>query len=407
MRAKIDELKSQAELFLEQNEKKKARACYQKILARERWRRDVPPRDLFEAHIKLGEIYASEGKPFKVTTAFERALNVAEKKFGPISSEVAATLSKLANAYQAVAEIQASQAVRNETDWHHVSRGEQVRIYWEGAYQRSVGRRRSLDCSERRQVIEKLLQEPSDSPARVAVLAARSRLSRSRGQFGAAASFCKQALQESSRQSGKAHPQTIRLRNALVGLSALVRCADADNYRMEMNARRRKKQVALAEQAIEEVRKVQGQIEQSDPLDLIEILSMIGLFYARHQRYNDAQPYFEQAFICLEKYSKSDDNALTSALCRLAQCACYQGRYDEAERYDLQALALQEKVSGEEAVTGYILDHLVQIYEKQGNKQNLIEEMKQRVKPIHAAIEAKYVSGRMVYQRGMYKWYPF
>ena len=128
------------------------------------------------------------------------------------------------------------------------------------------------------------------------------------------------------------------------------------------------------------------------------MLATIGLFYAIRQRYAEAQPYYEKVLTLLEKDEEHDEKALALdlalAICNLAQCTYCQEKYDEAEQYDLRVLALREKHVGEKPLTGHILDHLVQIYEKQGRKPSLITSTRKRAQRIREKAEAK--------QRGSY-----
>jgi tetratricopeptide (TPR) repeat protein len=105
-------------------------------------------------------------------------------------------------------------------------------------------------------------------------------------------------------------------------------------------------------------------------------------------------PTYEQVLALLDKDEQHDEEDLARALCNLAQCAYYQGKYDEAERYDLRVLAQREKSIGEKPLTGHILDHLVQIYEKQGRDPSLITSTRERAQRIREEAESQ--------QRGSY-----
>jgi tetratricopeptide (TPR) repeat protein len=401
----IESLKNQAEIFLERGEQDKARAYYRTILARGRFRRDVEPRDLFEAQIKLGEIAARQRKWRAATTYFKRALAFAEYQIGPISPEVVTALDKLALIYQARGEIQASREVMYMTPMH----GSDMRYYFEGAYRRSEGVAWSQHYRLRQEMVESLLhasdppkmleevrRDPSAYPAPVTVLVTRTYFMRKLGDIRKAERLCKKAERKCVRMLGKNHPQTLRLRATLIGLSAMVRCFDANDVLDDpkATAKKREERVIRAQQVFEEVKQVQDQIEHIDPYDLIPVLATIGLFYAIRQRYAEAQPYYEQVLALLEKDEEHDEGDLALAICNLAQCTYCQGKYDEAEQYDLRVLALREKLVGEKPLTGHILDHLVQIYEKQGRDPSLITSTKERAQRIREGAESQ--------QRGSY-----
>jgi len=135
--------------------------------------------------------------------------------------------------------------------------------------------------------------------------------------------------------------------------------------------------MAQAEQAIAEVLQVKERIGQVNRKELFDILAVIGYSYAQHKRYDEAQPFFEEELTVVETADPPDTFNLTLALCDLAQCAYYQGRYDEAEQYDLRALAIREKKFAKQLDAAH-LHHLVLIYEKQGNKQDLIKQTLER-----------------------------
>jgi tetratricopeptide (TPR) repeat protein len=370
----VDLLKKQAEVFLEKGKRNKAKACYQLILARERLLRDVEPRDLFEVLSALGEISANKRQWRAATRAFERALHVAEQQIGVISAEAATTLSKLARIYQTRAEIRASREVMSTTDWDHVYWGHQVRTYWQGAYRRSSEAGAAQYYRERHQIIEALVQEPVEYPESIAILYTAARLAADHNT-ASAAEYCREAYQECLRDLGATHPHTLDLYALWRAYTATAVCTYANEHIDSTMA------MAKAEQAIAEVQQVMERIGQVNRKELFNILAVIGYCYARHKRYDEAQPLFEEELTVAETADAPDTFHLTFALCDLAQCAYYQGGYDEAEQYDLRALAIREKKFAKQLDAAH-LHHLVLIYEKQGNKQDLIEQTRERLKLI-------------------------
>ncbi len=372
MHTPVDLLKKQAEGFLEEGGRNKAKACYQLILAGQWLLRDVQPRDLFEAHCKLGGIYVNQRKWRVATRAYERALTLAEEKIGVISPEAAATLGDLAHIYRVRAEIWASREVMSTTDWEHVYWGHQVRTYWQGAYRRSSEAAAAQYYRERHQVIEALVQEPVDYPESVAILYTAARLAADHNS-AASAEYCREAYQECMRDLGATHPHTLDMHAMWRAFTATASCASANRHIDSTTA------MAEAEQAIAEVLQVKERIGQVSRKELFDILAVIGYCYAQHKRYDEAQPFFEEELTVAEAADWPDTFRLTLALCDLAQCAYCQGRYDEAEQYDLRALAIREKKYANRLDADH-LQHLILIYEKQGNKQELIEQTRERLK---------------------------
>jgi tetratricopeptide (TPR) repeat protein len=387
-----------------------AKAHYQKLLRRAFWRRDVPAHDLYDAHLKLGAIDVFQGKTPMSAVAFARALAFAERQFGAVSSEVAIALGRLASFHRQRGPASA-QLEQLFNDVFAVPRGYRVTVqslYWgykrhQGAVEILLRDREQPGPAgvvslrphgrepEPRSGLRGLglgLPEQTSYPDAVAVLYLRARFARYDDSTGEAEQLCRRAHEQSRKLLGQTHLHTKRLQTTLIAYRAYGRCVLA--YDTKDGSR----EASVAERAIADLKRSGEQIEAIDLADLVAALATAGLYYARHRRYDEAQPYFETVVTRVERnydpresyelvYSGDD---LPAALCNLAQCAFFQGRYDLAESCDLRALALREQLFGETPPTGYVLEHLAQIYEKQGGKPDRINELEARVDRIRAAV---------------------
>jgi tetratricopeptide (TPR) repeat protein len=384
----------------------KAQTHYQKLVRRAFWRRDVRPHDLFDAHLKLGAIDVFQGKTLSSTAPFERALAIAEHRIGAVSEEAATALGRLVYVYRhRRPEVEFEQIFNDMFD----SAG-RYRVAVQSRYRDYQRHRGAVEIllrdreqpgpagvvslgphgrePEPRSALRGLgLPEQPSYPDAVAVLYLRARFAMYDDSAIDAELLCRRACEESTKLHGATHPHTKRLQTTLIAYRAYLRCVPA--YGTKDGSR----EASVAERAIADLTRARDEMEAIDLADLVGAFAAVGLYYARRGRYDEAEPYFETVVTRVERnynlresyeYFYSGDD-LPGALCNLAQCAFFQGRYDLAESCDLRILALREQLFGETAPTGYVLEHLVQIYEKQGGRSDRINELKGRVDQIRTA----------------------
>jgi hypothetical protein len=65
---------------------------------------------------------------------------------------------------RARAELKATRYVNENCDWNHISQGAQVKIYWQGAYERSSELAQARVYEERRQRVETALIDAVGTP---------------------------------------------------------------------------------------------------------------------------------------------------------------------------------------------------------------------------------------------------
>lgn len=155
MPSRIDALKEQVRVLLEQRKESEAAWCYRKLLFLGLWHRSVSVKDRFHAYMGLGRIYYSQRQYRRSALVWRCALALAERKIGAVSAEVATALDMLAYAYTARADLA---AVAN-TDLTHVHRGEHARILWQAAFDRSPHSTQARGYIARKQQVEQQLQE--------------------------------------------------------------------------------------------------------------------------------------------------------------------------------------------------------------------------------------------------------
>lgn len=371
MQANVDELKRQAEAFLEQGKENKARARYQKIVALGKRKRDAQPREIFDAYLKLGEIHESQRKWRRAMSTFARALQIAEQQIGVISPESELVLGKLSSLSRELGEIQFFRRMKYIVGWENVQRD---RTYWQDKFLKNPHMEASRDYFERKQAIQVLLQAPCDYPDNVAILFTRARIAIQERRESQGADLCRLAEQECARLLGATHPRTLDMHAMWTAFTAEA-CFMRANQNLDDTTA-----MAEAERAIAEIQQIKERIGRVSRNELFATLTSIGYCYARHKRYDEAWRFFEEELTIAEAVEPPDTDDLTRALCDLAQCAYYLRRYDEAEQFDQRVLAIREKLFSEDLETVEILHHLVKIYEKQGHKQDLIEQTRERLK---------------------------
>ena len=110
-----------------------------------------------------------------------------------------------------------------------------------------------------------------------------------------------------------------------------------------------------------------GRLQQTDTADLAFALDRLARLYELQGRYSEAEPLYQQALALRQRLLGDDHPAVATSLNNLAALYRSQGRYSEAEPLYQQALALRQRLLGDDHPdVATSLNNLAALYRSQG-----------------------------------------
>jgi esterase/lipase superfamily enzyme/Tfp pilus assembly protein PilF len=303
----------------------------------------------------LGQLYRAEGRYSEAEPFFKRALAITEKALGPDHPNVGAALTNLGQLYRAEGRYDEAQllfkralaidekalgpdhpnvgATLNDLATLYHDQGRYAEA--EPLYKRALA------------ITEKALGP--DHPTVGATLNNLATLYQGQGRYAEAEPLFKRALAIDEKALG---PDHLDVSTNLNNLGQLYR-AEGRNAEAEVLYQRA---LAIREKAL-----------GPDHPNIGAALNNLATLYLDQGRYAEAEPLYQRALAIDEKALGPDHPDVSTNLNNLGKLYRVEGRYSEAETLIKRALAIDEKALGPDRTSvGTDLDNLAELYRAQG-----------------------------------------